>query len=300
MPSLKDVKVQIVGVKKTKQITKAMNMVASSKLRGAQTRIEQFRPYADKFGELLHELSARASEATHPLLEVHDEKKNIVILLMTSDKGLCGAFNMNVITSALKFAAKQQAEGKNVQFIAVGKKARDAVSKAGYTILHAFVDVLNNFNFSLASRIGEELIRAYSAKEIDEVHIYYGLFVHVARQVPANILLLPVVPSENTNEKEDAKKENSTENSTGDYLYEPSEAEILTEILPKYVNCQVYRALLDTSASENAARMTAMDNATRNCDDMINSLTLLYNKTRQAAITAELIDIVGGVEALNG
>ncbi len=290
MPSLKDVKNQIVGVKKTKQITKAMFMVASSKLRGAQGRIERFRPYAEKFEQLLHDLSSRAGEATHPLLEVHEEQKTTVIILMTSERGLCGAYNVNIITAAMKFAEAQKAEGKEVQFITVGKKSRDAVAKSGYTIIESFVDVMGDFNFSLASHIGEELIRAYVSKEIDSVEIFYGHFIHVAKQSTEQLSLLPVVP-EVAEEVEVGSQE---------YIYEPSEAEILTELLPKYVNGQIYRALLDNSASENAARMTAMDNATRNCDDMINSLTLLYNKTRQAAITSELVDIVGGVEALNG
>ncbi len=290
MPSLKDVKSQIVGVGKTKQITKAMFMVASSKLRGAQGRIERFRPYAEKFEALLRDLSSRAADATHPLLEVHEEIKTVVIILMTSERGLCGAYNTNIITAATKFAKAQQAEGKEVQFITVGKKSREAVAKAGFTISESFDDVMGDFNFTLATHIGEELIRAYGAKEIDAVEIFYGHFIHVARQSTEQLSLLPVVPS---------VSEEVVESSL-EYVYEPSEAELLAELLPKYVNGQIYRALLDNSASENAARMTAMDNATRNCDDMISSLTLLYNKTRQAAITSELVDIVGGVEALNG
>ncbi len=293
MPSLKDVKNQIVGVKKTKQITKAMFMVSSSKLRGAQGRIERFRPYAEKFEVLLHDLSSRASETTHPLLEVHEEQKNVVVILMTSERGLCGAYNTNIITAAMKYADAQKAEGKEVQFITVGKKSRDAVAKSSYSISESFDDVMGDFNFSLATHIGEELIRAYTAKEVDAVEIFYGHFVHVARQTTEKLSLLPVVPE--VAEAAEVQKQASQE-----YVYEPSEGEILTELLPKYVNGQIFRALLDNSASENAARMTAMDNATRNCDDMIDSLTLLYNKTRQAAITSELVDIVGGVEALNG
>ncbi len=291
MPSLKDVKTQIVGVKKTKQITKAMNMVASSKLRGAQNRIEKFRPYADKFGQMLHEVSTRAGDSAHPLLEVREEVKTVCIVLNTSDRGLCGAFNINIINIAMDVAKEQTKLGRKVQFIVVGKKARDAVVKAGYDILESFVDVMNDFTFTLATHIGESLIKLYENKEIDEVYVIYGLFVHVAKQIPETMLLLPVKPVGDTDEDHASEVE---------YVYEPNENAILNELLPKYVNCQIFRALLDTSASENAARMTAMDNATRNCDDMIKSLTLLYNKTRQATITAELVDIVGGVEALNG
>lgn len=289
MPSLKDVKTQIGGVKKTKQITKAMNMVASSKLRGAQLRIERFRPYSDKFGQLLHEVALRAGDESHPLLEVREEKNTVVLVLMTSDRGLCGSFNINIINTAMAFAHAKTKEGKKVQFIAVGKKARDAVVKEGFDILESFVDVMNDFTFMLATHIGDELIKAYAAKEIDEVFIIYGLFVHVSKQLPESMGLLPVTPIG------DISNENASE---VEYMYEPDAKTIFAELLPKYVHCQLYRALLDTSASENAARMTAMDNATRNCDELIDSLTLLYNKTRQAAITSELMDIVSGAEAL--
>ncbi len=292
MPSLKDVKTQIVGVKKTKQITKAMNMVASSKLRGAQTRIEHFRPYADKFGQLLHEVAQRTGDVNHPLLKVHEEKDKIVLILMSSDRGLCGSFNMNIISSALAFAKAKREEGKSVRFIAVGKKARDAIVKEGFEIIESFVDVMNDFTFVLATHIGELVMKMYEENECDEVYTVYGLFVSLSKQLPESQQILPVQAIGDI-----AEDHASTEI---EYTYEPNENIILSELLPRYVNCQIYRALLDTSASENAARMTAMDNATRNCDDMISSLTLLYNKTRQAAITAELVDIVGGVEALNG
>ncbi len=292
MPSLKDVKVQIAGVKKTKQITKAMNMVASSKLRGAQTRIEHFRPYADKFGQLLHEVANRAGETVHPLLEVHEEKKTIVLVLMSSDRGLCGSFNINLVSSALSFAKAQKEEGKDVKFIVVGKKARDAVVKEGFDIIESFVDVMNDFTFVLATHIGDVVMKMYEDKLCDEVYTVYGMFVSTTTQLPESQQILPVQAIGDIDKDHDS--------TDIEFMYEPNEQLILTELLPRYVNCQIYRALLDTSASENAARMTAMDNATRNCDDMISSLTLLYNKTRQAAITAELVDIVGGVEALNG
>lgn len=290
MPSLKDVKNQIVGVKKTKQITKAMNMVASSKLRGAQNRIERFRPYADKYGQLLHEVSLRVQNPSHPLLEVREEKKTIAIILMTSDRGLCGSFNLNIISSALKFAHAQKAEGKKVQFIVVGKKAREAIAKEDFEILESFVDIMNDFTYMFASHIGSELINLYTNQQVDEVYVVYGHFVHIAKQIPKQMQILPVTAMGTTSKDHVSDVE---------YEYEPNEAALLAELLPNYVYCQIFRGLLDTSASENAARMTAMENATSNCNDMITSLTLLYNKTRQAAITAELMDIVGGVEALN-
>ncbi|MFO7717851.1 MAG: F0F1 ATP synthase subunit gamma [Desulfohalobium sp.] len=288
MPSLKDVKNKIAGVKKTKQITRAMNMVASAKLRKAQDRIVCFRPYAEKFYEILGDLSSRADQDAHPLLEVREEVRTIGIVLITSDKGLCGSFNMNLIQRALKLAEAKHKEGKDVTFYCVGKKGRDAVRKRGYTVATAYVDEMNVFDFSLANTIGTETIDAYLNGSLDEVHLVYGEFVSLIRQDPKQLQMLPIV-TEGEGEETGAASE---------YIYEPSVEGLLAEILPRFIKVQVYRGLLDTSASEHAARMTAMDNATNNCDDMISSLTLVYNKTRQAAITTELMDIVGGAEAL--
>lgn len=289
MPSLKDVKLQIAGVGKTKQITKAMGMVASSKLRGAQGRIERFRPYAEKFGTMLGDLAARTEGAAHPLLQIHDKLRTAVILLVTSDRGLCGAFNVNLITASLHLAKAKEAEGLTVKFICVGRKGRDAVRKTSYEVLDSFTDVMGSFNFHLASRLGKELARLYSENVADEVYLVYSEFVGMTKQIATTMPLLPVVPTP----VEEAEATADTE-----YVYEPEVSVLLAELLPRYVNVQVYRGLLDTSASENAARMAAMDNATRNCDDLIASLTLLYNKTRQASITNDLMDIVGGANAL--
>lgn len=289
MPSLKDVKLQIAGVGKTKQITKAMGMVASSKLRGAQGRIERFRPYAEKFGQMLGDLAARTEGAAHPLLQVHATPKTAVIMLVTSDRGLCGGFNVNLVSAAFRLAREREAEGLTVKFLCVGRKGRDAVRKSSYELLNAYPDVMGGFGFALASRLGQEVSRLYAEGAADEVHLVYSEFASVTRQVPQALPLLPVVPSP-------AQEENA--GAGAEYVYEPEVTVLLAELLPRYVNVQVYRGLLDTSASENAARMAAMDNATRNCDDLIASLTLLYNKTRQAAITNELMDIVGGANAL--
>ena len=292
MASLKDVKVKISGVKKTKQITKAMNMVASAKLRGAQQRIERFRPYAQKFFDMLSDLGGQSEEAAHPLLARRDEVKTVGILLATSDRGLCGSFNVNIISDALKIATAKTSEGKTVKFYCVGKKARDAVRKLGYEIPLAAVGQLNSFDFQLAASVGQRVMDDFQAGQLDEVVMVYGEFVSLARQVPVSLPILPIAAA-GTDEGE--KKEPAKE-----YIYEPAVEGLLAELLPRFVKVQIYRGLLDTSASEHAARMLAMDNATRNCDDMTRALTLLYNKTRQAAITTELIDIVGGVEALKG
>lgn len=291
MPSLKDVKLKIVGVGKTKQITRAMNMVASAKLRGAQGRIERFRPYATKYRQVIGELAEKASGVAHPLLTPHESKKNCGIVLITSDRGLCGGYNGNLISRALTLARQKKDEGMNVVFDCIGRKGRDAVRLAGHDIKLAFTDKASDPEFPLAVRVGQHMVEAYAQEELDEVWLVYGEFVSISRQPPVALQLLPL--SAPALEKADTGPQ-------CEYLYEPSESALLTDLLPKYVNVQIYRGLLDNAASENAARMAAMDNATRNCNDLINSLTLLYNKTRQASITSELIDIVGGAEALNG
>ncbi len=293
MASLKDVKLKITGIHKTKQITKAMYMVASAKLRGAQNRIERFRPYASKFRSVLGDLAKKADTSSHPLLQHHDEKKELLILLITSDRGLCGGFNLNLITKAIKLAEEKQKEGMDVRFICVGKKGRDAVNKAGFAFHSFYTNVLNDFDFSLATQIGKKIIADYTAQSVDEVLLVYGEFVNAAKQEPKVQQLLPIEP-----QSAEEGQEETLDNNREDYVYEPDVQALLAEIVPRFVMVQMYRALLDTSASEHAARMAAMDNATRNCDDMTKALTLLYNKTRQASITTELMDIVSGSEAL--
>ena len=288
MPSLKDVKLQIAGVGKTKQITRAMGMVASAKLRGAQNRIERFRPYAEKFGEMLGDLAARTEEAAHPLLQVHKQIESVVIVLLSSDRGLCGGFNVNLISTALDLARAKTEEGRTVRFICVGRKGRDAVRKTSYEIIESYGDVMGSFDFRLAARLGGKVSQLYESGEADEVYLVYSEFAGMTRQIPTKMALLPVTAAAT---EEDGNKP------AAECLYEPEVGVLLAELLPRYVNVQIYRGLLDNSASENAARMAAMDNATRNCDELTNSLTLLYNKTRQAAITNELIDIVGGANA---
>lgn len=288
MPSLKDVKMKIMGIGKTRQITKAMNMVASAKLRNAQARIERFRPYAAKYRQVVGELASKADGASHPLLTAHAEKKKCRIITVTSDRGLCGGFNANITSAALRLAAEKKAQGMTVSFDCIGRKGRDAVRRAGHTIAQSFADRMGSPDYNLASTVGISNIHAYENNELDEVWLVYGEFISMGSQPPRVLSLLPLTAPE-------AEKQ---EGPQCDYIYEPSEARLLSDLLPRYINVQIYRGLLDTSASEHAARMAAMDNATRNCNDLINTLTLLYNKTRQASITSELIDIVGGAEAL--
>lgn len=305
MASLKNVRMKIEGVKKTKQITKAMNMVSSAKLRGAQMRIEKFRPYADKFYEMLAEFSGQLGGINHPLLLKREEQKNSGILLVTSDRGLAGAFNTNLISAAYHLAKEKEDAGVTPVFYTIGRKGSDSIRKSGKKQELALTDQMGSLNWSVASDLGDKVIAAYSEGEIDELNIIYGQFVSIAKQLTATLTVLPVSSEEETKDekeaaKADAKGEAKAEVPNGDIIYEPEEDVLLAELLPRFIKVQIHRALLDTSASEHAARMNAMDNATRNCDDICASLTLLYNKTRQATITTELIDIVGGVEALNG
>jgi F-type H+-transporting ATPase subunit gamma len=293
MASLRDVQNQITGVKKTKQITKAMGMVASAKLRNAQERIERFRPYANKFYEMLGDLAAGADESVHPLLEVRTEVKTVGIMVVTSDRGLCGAFNINIINKAKKLAEAKAAEGKTVLVWCIGKKARDAFKKLDFEIVRAEADAMTHFDFTLAASVGNELITGYVEGSLDEVHVCFGEFQSMAKQPPVDLTILPMA----AHEEAEGEGESGT---SGDYLYEPSVEGLLAELLPRFIKVQVYRGLLDTSASEHAARMAAMDNATKACDELTDTLTLLFNKTRQAAITGDLMDIVGGVEALKG
>ena len=288
MPSLKDVKLQITGVGKTKQITRAMGMVASAKLRGAQNRIERFRPYAEKFHEILDDIAGRTQDAAHPLLQAHAHPQKAVVILVTSDRGLCGGFNANLVTAALELARDRRDPGLEIRFMFVGRKGRDAVRKTSFEILHYYGDVMGSFGFSLAAGLGRTVADLYEKGEADEVHLVFSEFVNVARQAPRSMRLLPIAAMGGGADAGAAQAE---------CLYEPKVEALLAELLPRYVNVQIYRGLLDNAASEHASRMASMDNATRNCDELISSLTLLYNKTRQAAITNELIDIVGGANA---
>jgi ATP synthase, F1 gamma subunit len=240
----------------------------------------------------------------HPLLVKREEQKNAGILLVTSDRGLAGAFNTNLISAAYHLAKAKEDAGITPVFYTIGRKGSDSVRKSGKKQELALTDQMGSLDWSVASDLGDKVITAYSDGEIDELNIVYGQFVNIAKQITATLAVLPVSHQEEKTEKDagkaDAKGEAKAEVPDGDIIYEPEEDVLLAELLPRFIKVQIHRALLDTSASEHAARMNAMDNATRNCDDITASLTLLYNKTRQASITTELIDIVGGVEALNG
>ena len=292
MPSLKEVKTKIVGVTKTAQITKAMNMVASAKLRGAQEKMEAFRPYTAKFNEAMSNLSERANTGgSYPLMEKR-EVKSVELIIITSDRGLCGSFNSNIIKLAEQKLKEYEAEGKTVSFICVGKKGFQILKKTG-KVRKTYADIMGTFQMFNAREIATEVSEHFLADGgSDRVELLFGEFKSVAIQRPATKEFLPVQPLEA------AEGEESGPQISGEYIYEPSAEEIMDVLQPLYLNVMIYHAMLEVGASEHAARMTAMDNATNACNDMISNLTILYNKARQAAITAELMDIVGGAEAL--
>ena len=292
MATLKEVQTKIGGVKKTSQITSAMNMVAAAKLRGAQQKMEDFRSYAEKFNQAMSNLSGNMESGQFPLMEVRDVQ-TVELVIVTSDRGLCGSFNSNILKQAEKLIREYETDGKKVTLVCVGKKGNAYFKKTGKVRI-AFNDIMGNFQMYNARAIAQDVAANFLAGEADKVHVFFGKFMSIASQRPAQEVLLPVQPEVEEGTETEAAA------SAGDYIYEPSPTEIMDALLPLYMNVMIYHAMLETGASEHAARMTAMDNATRACKDMIDSLTLLYNKARQAGITAELMDIVGGAEALKG
>ncbi len=297
MATLKEVQSKIVSVKKTKQITSAMKMVATSRLRGAQNRMEAFQPYAGKFAEVLGSIAGSAGEDASPLLVPREDVKKVAIIVCTSDRGLCGGFNVNLTSKAQKII-KSDLEGKEVSFICFGKKARDWAKKQPQPIDDEFIGVVGgDVEFSVASSSGQKLINSFLEGAVDEVYLIYSKFINMAKQIPTIKQILPI-PSLEEVVKEN--EEETDEDSLVEHLCEPSSDALLGEMLPKNIFIQIYDALLQTTTSEHAARMRAMDNATKACEDIVDDLQTIYNKTRQSGITADLMDIGGGAEAIKG
>jgi len=289
MATLRDIRRKIGAVKKTQQITKAMNMVAAAKLRGAQQRMEGFRPYAGAFAMMLGNMAGRVEPEIHPFFQQAEPVERVGLVLMTADRGLCGSFNVNLINTAVKFIRDKEAEGKEVFLICVGRKGRDFFRRRKREMLAQYVDVWNKFDFSNAVTVAREIMSAFLTGGVQEVHLIHSTFINMAIQRPYMVQLLPIKPAEAV-----------AGGPSMEYLFEPPMEQFLEYLLPKYINVLVYHGFLENAASEHAARMTAMDNAQSNCKEMINTLTLVMNKARQAAITKELMDIVGGAEALKG
>jgi len=293
MASLKEVKTKIDGVKKTQQITRAMNMVASAKLRSAQEKMESFKPYADKFKIALQRIGGNMTSGSFTLMEKRHPVNRAEIVVVTSDRGLCGSFNAHIIGMAEKLMHDYEAEGKEVSFVCIGKKGNQLFRKTG-KVRERYLDIMSSkFQMDNARTIAQDIGNNFIEAKSDEVKIVYGEFKSLMRQEPVTVDLLPIQPSEAEEEAVEEKKELK-----GAYIYEPEPEEIMEILLPLYLNVMVYNAMVQVGASEHAARMTAMDNATNACKDMIHDLTTVYNKARQAAVTGELMDIVGGAEAL--
>ena len=290
MATLRDILRKIGAVKKTQQITKAMNMVAAAKLRGAQERMESFEPYATKFSEVLGNLASRIEPDIHPLLEKKEQVSRLELLHFTGDRGLCGSFNSNLINMAEKWIKEQQEKGMDCSLTTVGKKGRDYFKKRDYKLTVSHINIYGTVDISFINQMTKSFIDQYQADEIDEVYMIYSRLVSMAKQEPTLVKLIPVEPP--------TVEEGQEISSASEYLCEPDPEGLLIELLPKHISVQIMNAFLQNETSEHAARMAAMDNATKNCSDLVENLTLVYNKARQAAITAELMDIVGGSEAL--
>ena len=285
MATLRAIRRRIASVKKTQQITRAMQMVAAAKFRKAQQAIVLARPYAYKMREVISSLALRAELDLHPLLARRAGKKTEIVIV-TADRGLCGGFNSNILRAAARFIEQMRSDAKEVDLTLIGRKARDYFRRRRVEPRASHIDIFDQLTYHTASLIVDDIIELFSEGETDELYFIYNEFKSAIQQDVVMERVLPFEPME------------MVEGPVIDYLYEPSEAAVLDDLLEKHVKVQVYRILLESSASEHAARMTAMNAATNNADDMIALLTLRYNKARQEAITKELIDIVGGAEAL--
>ena len=284
MANLKEIRNRISSVSSTMQITSAMKMVSAAKLKKAQDAITAMRPYADKLTELLQNLSATLDADSGSKFADQREVKNVLIVAITSNRGLCGAFNSNIIKQA-NYLANSYAE-KKVSVVAIGKKAKDALSKE-YEILANESTVFDDLTFDNVAQIAEFLMKKFEEGSVDKIELVYNKFKNAATQIVTTEQFLPIVPSADGT---DANQ---------DYIFEPSKVEIVETLIPKSLKTQLFKAIRDSFASEHGARMTAMHKATDNATELKDQLKLTYNKARQAAITNEILEIVGGAEALN-
>ena len=284
MPSLLDIRRRIRSVKNTQQLTKAMKTVSAAKLRRAQERVFSARPYADQLRKVLGNLTSRLENVSHPLLEVRPEER-ILFIVVTADRGLCGAFYSNILRTGQTFLREHS--GKNVSLVAAGRKGRDFFRRRAATIRAEFVNIFSKLDYGHAKDISENAMQAYANAEADAVYIVYNEFKSVIQQ---RVVVEKLLPLSRSDLSEPAVQQ--------EYIFEQQPQEIFNKLLPRYVEVQVYRALLESAASEHGARMASMDTATRNAGDMIDMLTLNMNRIRQAAITREIIEVVSGAGAL--
>ena len=291
MASLDDLKKRITSVKSTQKITKAMKMVAAAKLRRAQESAERGRPYSEKMNNIILNLSSGISDKENApkLLSGSGKEKVHLCVVMTSDRGLCGGFNSNIIKKAKSYFAKLTSEGKELKIITVGSKGKDQLKRVYGDKIIESISFKNskNANYFDAEKVGKVIIEKFEKEEFDVCTIFYNQFKNVITQIPQAQQIIPL----NAENNDESKSEDS-------YEFEPDEDEILSNLLPKNISTQIFKAMLENSASEQGARMSAMDNATRNAGEMVDKLTIEYNRSRQAAITKELIEIISGAESL--
>jgi F-type H+-transporting ATPase subunit gamma len=288
MASLKEVKTRISSVISTQQITKAMKMVAAAKLRKSQDRIMQMRPFAQKMTGVVQNLSSGSPDGDNWYSNPRPEEK-ILIVAITSDRGLCGSFNSSVFKSVIRLVQEKYAaqhELKNVTILPIGKKSFEFFGKRLFQMVGDYWEIFHNLNFEKVSVAGDYIIEAYKKGQYDKVEIVYNQFKNVATQILVTEQFLPVLPTKSEKRQEI------------DFIFQPNEEEILQGLIPKALKVQLYKAVLDSNASENGARVTAMDKANENAGELLKELKLMYNRTRQAAITKEILEIVGGAEAL--
>jgi len=289
MATLRDIKLRIKGIKNTEKITNAMKMVAAAKLRKAQERVMSARPYAHKISSMMSHLVSDEDYNLFPLLEAR-EVKNVAVVVLTADRGLCGAFNTNIIKETNRLINEElTTNGMNTQLLCIGKKGYDYFKKHDVQLLDKMIGVFSSLEFNTTNKVSEILVNGYLEGNFDQIIFVYNEFKSIIQQKVINETLLPVkIETEN-------KDENKIE---ANYIFEPNKKEILKYLLPKHLSAQIWRMLLESNASELGARMTAMDNATTNAKELIRTLTITYNKERQAAITKEILEIVSGANAL--
>lgn len=287
MASARDIKRKISSVQNTQKITKAMKMVSAAKMRRAIEAMMSARPYAELIGNFIKDIAARSSGDTHPYFQQRDNVKSIGLILVTSDRGLCGAFNSNVIKAAANFCAEN--EDKDIKLYLVGKRAFDFFKKRSVTIIDKWTGFGGKYKYDDATSIGSLVVKAFNEEEVDEVYVIYNEFKSTSSQIVREKKILPISVDDDGSSSEKVYPE---------FEFEPNKNVLLDELLPQFINTSVYQSMLESAAGEHGARMVAMDNATRNAGEMIKKLVLNYNKARQGAITKELLDIVNGAEAL--
>ena len=289
MASLKELRKRISSIKSTAQITRAMKMVAAAKLKKAENSIKSLRPYAYNLKEIIANLAAKTDRNDFPLLAERQEIRNIMLLIITSDKGLCGAFNSNISKTAEDFINKNTKKYETIKLAIIGKKGKGYFEHRNFKIHRFYEDILGEPSLEKAELIGNDIIKDFISQKLDAIYMIYNEYKSPIKQDVVVEQLLPIVPLSVD------KISNPV-----DYIYEPSREDVLNHILPLDINIQLYRSFLESVAAEMGARMTAMENATNNAKEKIDELTLMYNKLRQAAITKELMEIISGVEALKG